>query len=111
PEDRVVAGAGEQRETAELVTLPFADLGRRDVADIVDVEDQERAELGLLQRRLDATEPVTVQPAIVDALLEIDAHGAEGRQRAPPIVARVDVLGADLQRLARSLIHGCLLTR
>ena len=53
PQDRI-AVAGEQRPAAELVALPFADLGRGDVADVVDVEDQQRAELGFLQRLLDA---------------------------------------------------------
>ena len=49
PQDRL-AVAGEQRPAAELVALPFADLGGGDVADVVDVEDQKRAELGFLQR-------------------------------------------------------------
>src|SRR6185437_10069041 len=94
---------------AEVVAFPLADLARDDVAEVVDVADEQRAEFGILQRLLDAAEPVAVQPAIVDAFLEIDAHGAERRQSAAPIVARVDVLGADLQRVARSLVHGGLL--
>ena len=52
-------------------------------------------------------EPVAVQAAVVDALLEVDAHGAERRQRAAPVVARVDVLGADL---ADGLVHGVSLS-
>ena len=108
PQDRL-AGARQQRPARELVALPFADLGRGDVADVVDVEDQQRAALGILQRLLDAAEPVAVHAAVVDALLEIDAHGAERRQRAAPIVARVDVLGGDLPWLARSFVHGVLL--
>jgi hypothetical protein len=52
PQDRL-AVTGEQRPAAELVALPFADLGRGDIADIVDVEDQERPEVGFLQRLLD----------------------------------------------------------
>ena len=99
PQDRI-AGAGEQRPARELVALPFADLGRGEVADVVDVEDQERAELGFFQRLPDAAEPVAVQAPVIDPLLEIDRHGAERRQRAAPIVARVDVLGADLGRIA-----------
>ena len=87
--------ARQQRPAAELVALPLADLGRGEVADVVDVEHQQRAEVGLLQRLLDAREPVAVQPAVIDALLEIDPHDAERRQRAAPVVARVDVLGAD----------------
>ncbi len=102
PQDRL-AGAGEQRPAAELVALPLADLGRGDVADVVDVEHEQRAEVGFLQRLLDACEPIAVQPPIVDALLEIDPHGAERRQRAAPVVARIDILGAELQRLARDV--------
>ena len=55
---------------------------------------------------LHAREPVAVQAAVVDPLLEIDPHGAERRQRAAPVVARVDVLGADL---ADGIVHGGLL--
>ena len=66
-------------------------------------------QFGLLQRLLGAAKPVTVQAAIVDAFLEIDAHGTERRQRAAPVVAWVDVLGADRQWVARSLVHGRLL--
>src|SRR5262249_24655814 len=56
---------------------------------------QQRAEIGFLERSPGAREPVGVQPPVVDALLEIDAHGAERRQRAIPAVARIDVLGSD----------------
>jgi hypothetical protein len=93
---------------AELVALPFADLGRGDVANVVDVEHEQRAELGILQRRLDAAEAIAVQPPVIDALLEIDAHGAECRQRAIPIIARVNVLSADDHRLAGDVVHGVL---
>ena len=54
PQDRLAAAAREQRPAGELVALPLADLGRGDVADVVDVEHQQRAEVGLLQRLLDA---------------------------------------------------------
>lgn len=42
PQDRLGV-AGEKREAAELVALPFADLGGGDVADVVDVKEQQRA--------------------------------------------------------------------
>ena len=100
----------EQGPAAELVALPFADLGRRDVADVVDVEHQKRAQLGGLEGLLDAAEPIAMQPAVINPLLEIDAHGAERRQRATPIVARVDVLGANFPRLDVDLIHLILLS-
>ena len=96
-------------QRAQLVALPLADLGRGAVADVVDIEHQQRAELGFLQRRRTPAEPVAVQPPVIDPLLEIDRHGAERRQRTAPIVARVDVLGADRRRLAGDVVHGKLL--
>src|SRR5262252_8193723 len=102
PQDRF-AGSREQRPARELVALPFADLGRGDVADVVDVKDEQRAEIGGFQRLPHTAQPVTMEPAIVDALLEIDAHGAERRERAAPVETGVDVLGADL---ADPVIHG-----
>src|SRR5262249_17018203 len=102
PQNRL-AVASKQRPAAELVALPLADLRRRDVADVVDVEDQKRAELGRFECLAHPREPIAVQPAIVDAFLEIHPHGAERRQRAAPVVARVDILGADL---ADRLVHG-----
>ena len=47
-----------------------------------------------------------MEAAVVDAFLEIDPHDAERRQRAGPIVARIDVVGADL---ADRVVHGVLL--
>jgi hypothetical protein len=110
PQDRILA-ADEQRPARKLVAGPFADLGRGDVADVVVVKQQQRAKIGLLQRGVRAGEPVALQPAVIDALLEIDAHGAEHRQVAPPVVARVDVLRCDLARLALGgdVVHGDLL--
>ncbi len=58
---------------------------------------------------LRAGEPVAVHAPVIDALLEIDPHGAEHRQMAAPIVARVDVLGGDLDRIAPgNVVHGVL---
>src|SRR5262249_19830977 len=74
---------------------PFADLGRGDVTDVVDVEDQERAEFGILQRLADARQPIAMQPPIVDPFLKVDSHDAERRQGTAPVEARIDVLGAD----------------
>src|SRR5262249_42061757 len=83
--------------------------GRGQVTNVIDVEHQQRAAFRFLQHLLGAPKPVAMQAAVVDAFLEVDAHGAERGQRPPPVVARVDVFGADLQRIARSLVHGCLL--
>src|SRR5262249_13549131 len=97
-----LTGAREQRPARELVALPLADLGRGDVTDVVDVENEQRTKLGGFQRLAHAAQPVAVQPAVVDALLEVDTHGAERRQRAAPVETGIDILGADL---ADPVIH------
>ena len=51
PEDRVVA-AREEREARVLVARPLADVRARDVADVVRVEEQQRPEVGCVERRL-----------------------------------------------------------
>src|SRR5262249_52683237 len=105
PQDRL-AVATEQCPAAELVALPLADLGRGDVADVVDVEHEQGAELGFLQRLAHAREPVAMEAEEVDPVLEIEPQGSERGQRATPVVTRVDVLGADL---ADRVVHGPLL--
>ena len=50
PQDRIGAAARQQRPAADLVALPLADLGGGEIADVVDVHHQQRAEVGLLQR-------------------------------------------------------------
>ena len=105
-----IAAAHQERKARELVAGPFADLGRGDVADIVVVEQQQRTEIGGFKGGLRTRKPVAVKAAVIDALLEIDPHGAEHRQMAAPIVARVDVLGGDLDRIALcDVVHGVLL--
>ncbi len=108
PQDRIAA-AHQQRPARQLIARPLADLGRGDVADIVVVEQNQRAEVGGFERGLGAGEPVAMHAPVVDALLEVDAHGAEHRQMAAPIEARIDVLGADLRRVAGDIVHGELL--
>src|SRR6202521_822272 len=108
PDDRLLA-LGEEREARELVALPFADLGRGHVADVVDVEEQERAELGALQRLARAGDPVAAQAVEFDAALEVHAHGAPGGQMPVPAVLRVEVGGLGL-RFAHDLVHGDLPT-
>ena len=95
-----IAVAGEQRIARQLVARPFADHGARDVADVVLVEAQQRAESRLRERRARAREPVVVQPAEVDALLEVDLRVARRLQRPVPLVLRIDVVGPDDLRLA-----------
>ena len=95
-----VAVAGEERIARELVARPFADHRARRVADVVLVEAEQRAEARAGERLARARQPVVVQAAEVDALLEVDLHVAGSLQRPRPVVVRVDVLGPDDPRLA-----------
>ena len=106
-----IAVAGEQRIASELVARPFTDDRARDVTDVVLVEAQQRAESRFRERRARAREPVIVQSAEVDALLEIDLRVPRRLQRAIPVVMRIDVVGPDDRRLAASLVrHRFVLT-
>ena len=51
------------------------------------------------QRRARAREAIVVQPAEIDALLEIDLRAARRLQRPVPAVMRIDVVGPDDLRL------------
>ena len=82
PEDRIGA-AREQREARVLVARPLADVRARDVADVVRVEQQHRAELRGLERRLRAVEPLLAQAREVDALLPVHRPRRVGRADRP----------------------------
>ena len=45
-----IAAAGQERVAGHLVARPLADVGARDVADVVEVEEQDGAEVGRLER-------------------------------------------------------------
>ena len=57
PHDRLAA-AGEQREPDQLVHRPGADVGRGHVADVGEVEAEQRAKLGPLQLRVQPGQPL-----------------------------------------------------
>ena len=95
-----IAVAGEQRIARQLVARPLADHGARGVADVVLVEAQQRAEPRLRERGARAREAVVVQPAEIDALLEVDLRVAGRLQRPVPAVMRIDVVRPDDLRLA-----------
>ena len=78
PEDRV-GTAREQREACVLVARPLADVRARDVADVVRVEQQDRAELRSLERCPGTVEPLPAQPREVDALLPVHCPCRVGR--------------------------------
>ena len=103
-----IAVAGEQRIARELVARPLADHRAGDVADVVLVEAQQRAQPRLGERGARAREAVVVQPAEIDALLEVDLRVAGRLQRPVPAVVRIDVVGPDdlrLRALAFPLRH------
>ena len=88
PDERLLA-AHQQREAAELVALPFADLGGGDVADVVDVEEEQRAALRFVERRAGPCQAVGAQPVEIDAALEIDIGVARRRDRPVPVPLRI----------------------
>src|SRR3989440_5965673 len=89
----------EQRIARELVARPLADHRAGGVADIVLVEREQRAETGVRERGAHAREAVPVQPAEIDALLEIDLRAARRLQRSVPAVRGIDVVRTDDLRL------------
>ena len=93
PDERLLA-AHQQREAAELVALPFADLGGGDVADVVDVEEEQRAAFRLVERGSRPRQAVGAQPVEIDAALEIHIGVAGRRDRAVPLPLRVVVMRA-----------------
>src|SRR5499433_2321894 len=81
--------AGEQAPARQLVARPLADDGAGDVADVVLVEDEERAQARARERLAHAAQAVRVQAPEVDALLEVDLHVAGSLERPIPSMARV----------------------
>jgi hypothetical protein len=73
PEDRLVV-LRQQGEAADLVLRPCADVRGRDVAHVVHVEAEDRAQLRIRQQLLDACEALSTQPVEVDPALPVDRH-------------------------------------
>jgi hypothetical protein len=80
---------GQQAEAAHLVPLPFADLGGRDVADVVHVEEQERARPARPAALAASRQAVAAQAVMVDPAFEIDRGMAPGGDAVPPFPVRV----------------------
>src|SRR5262249_12233175 len=77
PHDRLVA-PGQQREAGRLVERPGADVGGRQVADVVHVEAEECSHLRPGQHPLGPRQPLPAQPVVVHAGLPVHAHQAVG---------------------------------
>ena len=97
PQDRQLV-AGKQREAAELVALPLADLGAGEVADVVDVEGEQRAAVRNWRAPAAPGQAVVPQPGEIDPPLEIHAHMAGLRNRPVPLPMRIGVLLTKLFR-------------
>src|SRR4051794_21692832 len=81
PQHRV-AVAGQQCVADHLVAEGAADPRVRRVADVVEVEEQERPALARVQCRLRRAEPVVAQPREVDPPLVVDPHVPGSRERS-----------------------------
>ena len=92
PEDRL-AVLRQQREPADLVLRPRADVGGGDVADVVHVEADERAQLRLRQQLFDARKALAAQAIEIDPPLPVDAHRAVGANRHKVSLILFRVLG------------------
>src|SRR5665647_1365737 len=80
PERRTVV-PGQQRIASHLVAERATDPCLGGVADVVEVEEQERAALAGLERCLGPAQPVGAESVEVDALFVVDPHVARSRQR------------------------------
>src|SRR4030095_6840356 len=97
---------GQETPARQLVARPLADDGAREIANVVLVEHQERAECRVLKRRARATQRIGVQAAEVDALLEVDL-GVTGRlERTIPAMAGVHVAVGHGPGTGRVLLAG-----
>ena len=87
-----LAVASEERETAHLVARPLADHSAGEIADVVVVEAEDRAQPRALQRLARAGESVVVQAGEIDPLLEVHAGMARRRDLPAPVVAGLERL-------------------
>ena len=104
PEVRL-AIAGQYRKAAHLVAGPFADSRAGQIADIVVVKYQQRAELRGAQRLPRSAESITMQASEVDSFLEVDIHHSGCTQRSLPVVTWIDVLRRNRQALRNLGCH------
>ncbi len=75
-----VAAAGQQGIAGHLVARPLPDVGARDVADVVEVEEQDCTEVRGGQRVAGAGRAIGAQPIDVPAFFPVDVHRAGRRE-------------------------------
>ena len=100
-----LAVAGQEAPARELVARPLADDRARDVADVVLVEHEQRAQARFRERLARARETIVVQAAEIDALLEIHLHVAGRLQRPVPAVAGIGRIVKNVRRAADALLR------
>src|SRR5439155_4835573 len=103
-----VAVSGEQAVPDQLVARPLADDGARDIANVVLIDTQHRAQPGLAQRLTGPGQAITVQARKVDALVEIQLGRAGSLKRQVPAVCRLEIVLVDGEeiRFTQLLRHG-----
>src|SRR5258708_26411234 len=77
PHDRLVPPR-QKREPRRLVRRPRSNVGCGDVADVVHVEEKQRAHVGCVQSMLRAREAFATQSVEVGALLPVDGVESVG---------------------------------
>src|SRR5438093_3954980 len=109
--DPRLAVAGQQAPARELVARPLADDGAGEIADVVLVEHEERAEARVRKRLARAAEPIGVEAMEIHALLEVDLRVTGRLQRPVPTMAGMHVGGGHRVSPGRVLLasHGGLL--
>ena len=101
--------AYQQRIAGDLVARPFADDCGSEIADVVVVEAQQRAEIGRGQRFLRAGQPVFMQPVEIDTLFKIDPRMPRRRDGTIPVVVGVQIVIAGKDGgIGQILRHGGL---
>ena len=102
-----IAAARQQRVAGHLVARPLADVGAGDVADVVEVEQQDRADLRRRERRAGASQPVGAQSVDVPALLPVDVHRTRRSEGSGHRSTPVRSIGgsADPRRRVEVFIH------
>src|SRR5439155_3782829 len=103
-----VAVSGEQAVPDQLVARPLADNGARDIANVVLIETQHRAQPGLAQRLTGPREAIAVQAPKLDALFEIHLGRARSLKWPVPAVCRLEIVLVDGEeiRFTHLLRHG-----
>src|SRR5437016_11530363 len=104
-----VAVSGEQAVPDQLVASPLADDGARDIANVVLIETQHRAQAGFLQGLARPREAITMQPAELHTLFEIDLRRARRLERPVPAMRRLEIVlvdGKEFRFVVQLFRHG-----